>query len=710
MKRSIIFILLITLLIVNSACSAGNINTDSQSGDSDQPNTSAAATATPPVPTATPNPYLVDDSLQPPNATIFGRGGIDRSFLSKDGSTLLVQNDLGVFIYDVDSAQELAYFQPWYKVVAFDGEKGYLFKMTETNVNANGERTYEYRNLIPFTWDGSIYKFEPSRSLYGADGEELDISSFSVNPEHGLIFGITQYERNKRGVIMLGTPRQNLLWKNDGKDLLANFGVNNVWNAVFAPDGSHLAFFSMQNSDAVVRLAEISEENSGSSWVINTHRDVQMENLAFSPDSSKVLSADRSGMVFVYDIESGSKYRFTLTDEDYLEESRAHPIGKAVFLDEARVAIVTNSGMLLIWDPETGSLEKYSLTENPINDMHVISPDEMLFFTDDGAKRYTISTGEVSSFLESDMWGRRVAIHDDRLLKANVLSNNQLQIEVWDIASFTKLRSEVLPIELGDDRLMKMWETKDGQLVMGCYWSRDDADPIFILDQENFEMVETNLENENISAEYSPVFVEALDQYVAVGLSRYELVFASADDPLFREPLARMKTLREIRSFTVSPDGSMAYALTEGMIQAFGLDDPSRSYSITDRDFYSYYGIDAVNEEKLLLASISSRQSSLALLDLASQEMSPVALPTQSDAKLDSLSGGEGYPAGVYAFSYENWGVVVYDVLNERTVKQFRIADDPSGLYWYYTLFPEEGLLLGQAGGYSKLQEVNINF
>ena len=61
-------------------------------------------------------------------------------------------------------------------------------------------------------------------------------------------------------------------------------------------------------------------------------------------------------------------------------------------------------------------------------------------------------------------------------------------------------------------------------------------------------------------------------------------------------------------------------------------------------------------------------------------------------------------------FSYENWGVVVYDVLNERTVKQFRIADDPSGLFWYYTLFPEEGLLLGQAGGYSKLQEVIINF
>jgi hypothetical protein len=63
------------------------------------------------------------------------------------------------------------------------------------------------------------------------------------------------------------------------------------------------------------------------------------------------------------------------------------------------------------------------------------------------------------------------------------------------------------------------------------------------------------------------------------------------------------------------------------MIQAYGLLDPSRSFTITNSGLSSYYGIDAVNEEKLLLTYNSSRDTRFALLNLASQEITPVALP-----------------------------------------------------------------------------------
>jgi hypothetical protein len=87
----------------------------------------------------------------------------------------------------------------------------------------------------------------------------------------------------------------------------------------------------------------------------------------------------------------------------------------------------------------------------------------------------------------------------------------------------------------------------DGQPVVGFSRYSADVNPLLLLDQENFDVIDSNYENENLSAGFSPVYIDALDQYVGVGLSGYELVFTGGDDPLFREPVARKSTLREIR-------------------------------------------------------------------------------------------------------------------------------------------------------------------
>lgn len=708
MKVRAITFLILCILVFSSACSAVP---PTQGMPTEAAVTQAAASTSLPL-TPTVNPYLLDEDLQPYNATIFGGGNIDRSFLSQDGSTILVQTALGIFIYDVESGEELGFAQPWLKVVAFDGRYGYFIKPTTISTNDAGELTYEYRNLVPFIWDGRRIVTRAGRSLYGEDGEELDIYEFVVDSTNGFIYGVTQYERSSGGTILLGSPRQKILWSQDGDVYLDRFSVSNVWDAVFAPNGSYLAVSNVQGGNASVRLVKFdSEEGVSSVQLIQTHVDTFIENMAFSTNSGKVLSADYVGEVFVYDINDGSKYQLALTAEDCFEDNNARPIGKAVFLDEERVAIGTNTGMFIIWEPATGSIEKLNPTQKPITDIHVLSGDEALIVTRDGVTRFTISTEEVAPVvtLEGSSWSK-LYVRENRLLRVRSLNNDRLQFDLWNTETFSKISSEVLSTELGMDYSMNLWETNDGQPVVGFSRYSADVNPLLLLDQENFDVIDSNYENENLSAGFSPVYIDALDQYVGVGLSGYELVFTGGDDPLFREPVARKSTLREIRSFTVSPDGSMAYALTEGMIQAYGLLDPSRSFTITNSGLSSYYGIDAVNEENLLLTYNSSRDTRFALLNLASQEITPVALPTLSDARLESISRGKEYPEGIYVFCYENWGLIEYDILNERAVKQILMTNDPSGLYWQYDFFPEENLVIGMAGGYYKLQKVNISF
>ena len=151
MKRMIQLIFIALCLLIISSCSTG-----AQENSAVNAPSTATATLLPPTqtPAPTPNPYLVDEEFQPSGATIFGKGSINRSFLSKDGSTILVQTALGTYIYDVDSGEELGFAQIWEEVVSFDGRYGYMLKTTHASYNDDGEITYEYRNMLPFLWDG----------------------------------------------------------------------------------------------------------------------------------------------------------------------------------------------------------------------------------------------------------------------------------------------------------------------------------------------------------------------------------------------------------------------------------------------------------------------------------------------------------------------------------------------------------------------------
>jgi hypothetical protein len=108
-----------------------------------------------------------------------------------------------------------------------------------------------------------------------------------------------------------------------------------------------------------------SEEGVSSVQLIQTHVDTFIENMAFSTNSGKVLSADYVGEVFVYDINDGSKYQLALTAEDCFEDNNARPIGKAVFLDEERVAIGTNTGCSLSGNPQQAVLKNLIRLRNP---------------------------------------------------------------------------------------------------------------------------------------------------------------------------------------------------------------------------------------------------------------------------------------------------------------------------------------------------------
>ena len=514
------------------------------------------------------------------------------------------------------------------------------------------------------------------------------------------------------GTILLGSPRQKFIWKDDGKVYLDRFSVSNVWDAAFAPNGSYLAVSNAYGDDASLSLVKFNmDEGVTSVQAVNKHRDAYIDDMAFSTDSSKVLSADYSGVVLVYDIDDGSKYQLALTEEDCFNDVNSRPIGKAVFLDEDRIAIGTNTGMFIVWEPETDSIEKYSPTQKKITDIHVLSDDEVIFTTRDSITRFTISTEKVAPVVALEGIGfTKLFVQENLLLRIIMLNNNRLQLDSWNTESFSKNDSEVLSLDFDEDSSIYLWETNDGQPVLGFDVYNTEVNPLILLDPSSLKKVDSNNENGSISARFSPVYINALDQYIGVGLSRYELVLAGGDDPLFKEPIARMSTLRKIRSFTVSPDGTMAYALTDGMIQAFGLVDPEESYSIMDDDLSSYHGIDAVNNENLLLTFVSNRRTSLGILNLASEEISQVNLPTKDGMELNYISRGEEYPEGVYAFSFENWGVLIYDTINRRTLKKIQITNDPSNLYWRYQFFPDDNQIIGLADGYYKFLKTDINF
>lgn len=670
----------------------------------------ATATTPPPTPTPTPNPYLVDASLQPFSATIFGNGFIRKLFLTQDQQTLLIQTDLGIHLFDTNTWQQLAFAQPGYDVIAFDGERGYLHKHTSVRGSFTDNVSITYKNLVPFSWDGSELHFDTPQSFLGMEGEEVDILEFSANPSTGLIFGASEYQRGANGIRIIPSPRQYYLWDDPNGTPLSMVNTKNHRDGLLSPDGQYLALYTFtvgSPSKSVLSLVTISEDGVTSPKTLATFTD-SIRNMAFSPDSSKVLASNWDEEVFVYDIEQGSKQTYSLSTDDFIQyDDRSCGIGEAIFVDSNTVAIGSDQGKLILWDLLNDSSQSYAISDGSIPFLRKFDDRTILVVTAGEIVLFDMTSGQTTTVLDmfESSLSSNIRVNDGQLIKFSHVFGNKIHVDQWDLNTITKHESLAFSYPLADARLsLSIHDIMKDRAVLGVYAIKEETPPMLLVDMENLTVLDENLENQAIDPGENILYSPALDQYIGVGLNGYELVFASADDPLFKEPVSRKGTLRSIRDFSLSADGSLAYILEDGMLQVLGLVDPSESRTLSDRKL-SGTNIFAMDETRLLLIEWTYKSSKFTMFDLSTETFSALDIP--DNGRVTNIEQGAPYPDGAIAISYENWGVAIYNVLTNRMVKSYRVNEDGSGLEWNYTLFPKEQVIIGyDSGGFYKKVDV----
>ena len=211
----------------------------------------------------------------------FGKGGIgqgDRAIaFSPDGVHLAVATEIGVWIYDVKTARELAFF--------LGTEHSFL------------------QGAVAFSPDGT------ELAAADAGGVKLwDVSTrtnvLSFQRHAGLVNSVA-FSPDGSKLAVAGSKLK--LWEVETGKTLRTLTKNKlrINSVVFSPDGKKLA---TGVEDKTVKLWEVESGKNIDTFVGHTD---EVLSVAFSPDGTKLASGSRDHTIRLWDVETG-KYIDTL--------------------------------------------------------------------------------------------------------------------------------------------------------------------------------------------------------------------------------------------------------------------------------------------------------------------------------------------------------------------------------------------------------------
>ncbi|MBZ0309992.1 MAG: hypothetical protein K8I82_28275, partial [Anaerolineae bacterium] len=370
----------------------------------------------------TPQPITTDNTSQLVPTVLFGRGPIRTAVISPDGSQLLVDNPLGVWLYTVESLElQQSHFYPNLLYIGFTAENTPIV-ITTSEAESLSNGWLQTLTTVDLTTGETRYSVEITTS------EPLCQDCFSINRDGNLMISAN--------LAAEGESTQITLWDLKTGETLSMFEgtpARYITNMVLSPGGTRLVtrefdhngneFFMLWNTET-----GISTRLSGMVWYDST------QNLSpvFSPDERYLAFSNggRNGVV-VYDVQ-GQYELGLLPVPAEMSGSYGGFEGLSFSTDSQRLGgVFARTG--LVWDIDSFRI----VTEHPGVVLLNLLPDEtrLLLVTPD----QQISLWEGDQMLAQNK-KHNVGIDTFRWVKflpdaRTAVVDNGFQIQRWDLLS-----------------------------------------------------------------------------------------------------------------------------------------------------------------------------------------------------------------------------------------------------------------------------------
>ena len=391
----------------------GNVNTPSKSNTSNQQPNNVSAVLADAQSDETAKDYS-QWALPKAAKARFGKGGVNVIQFSPDGTQLAVGSDVGVWLYDVATGEEMSLFLGGCRSLAFspDGRflanSGYATDVRKVQLweIATGREVlfpdvYDYASALRFSADGKTLVSVGSGGQFiislNIETKEMT-SKFFKRGESSDMF-------NEIGVYAI-THDKVAIGRRDGKielwDIAAYKALftlrghadlplqpldqplrrrrrseNEVLTVAFSPDGTRLASGS---TDKTVRLWNMTNTDE---WMTLRKHTGWTNVLAFSPEGKMLASGSADKTVQLWDTATGESLR-TLT---------GHPSGITALAfapDGKTLASGSADGMIRFWNTQTGD----PMADRITGHAHVI--EAVTFFEDSSTLASVAFNGEIT--------------------------------------------------------------------------------------------------------------------------------------------------------------------------------------------------------------------------------------------------------------------------------------------------------------------------
>ena len=332
------------------------------------------------VTTVVADPYSTQVALPEGAKARLGKGGINAIAYSPDSTRLAVSSDLGIWMYDTDSGEELGLFvarSPNLDTPAALASIGDITFSPDGNMLA----TAGYDHVIRL-WDALTG--EQKATLIG---HESRVTCVAFSPDGRTLASGGGYDdktvrlwdvnRRQQKVILSGHESRVtcIAFSPDGRTLASGGGYNDktirLWDVdehqrkailtghqssicciAFSPDGRTLASGGGYDEHKPVRLWDV---NTGQEKQALTGLDSNVYGIAFSPDGKTFACGGPEGAVSLWDTT-------TWTQETVLR----HPddIRDIAFSPDGNTFAIAGDTEVALWDPVKG-IPKIQLTKRP---------------------------------------------------------------------------------------------------------------------------------------------------------------------------------------------------------------------------------------------------------------------------------------------------------------------------------------------------------
>lgn len=364
-----------------------------------------------------------------------GKGYVGGLKFSTDGNRLMVQNSVGIWVYDAHSGVELDLItgnfseslalSPDGSTAASwgPGDKVYVWNVadSEDSVTLSGDTSKVYR--MTFSPDGSIVAggtLSEEVLLWEADtgvhiatllGHTRSISSLAFSPDGRTLASGSWDETVRLWDVATGVHKTVLTEHTEG-----------ISDIAFSPDGRTFASSSF-NEDKVI-LWDVG------TWQQKAALNTDINCFAFSPDSSTLATGSWWGELHLWDVANGT----------HNLEFLGHPsnISSVTFSPDGKVLASGGQDKLYLWDIDSGA-RKLSITGHTDGVYSIVfSPDSKVLASGSSEQihLWDIVTSEHVSTLFVGDWATNASLAfspDGNMLASEAGS----QIHLWDVKSRT---------------------------------------------------------------------------------------------------------------------------------------------------------------------------------------------------------------------------------------------------------------------------------